>query len=361
MKNICFFNSTKFWGGGEKLHLEYAERFHAKEYKVFLATKQGSPLEAKSKSFKLPILHVGISNLSVFNPFKIIRLTRLFKANAIDTLFFSTSQDAKAAGIAAKRAGVKRIVYLRGLAVPIKKNPLNAYLLKNVYTHLLVNSKETARTMKQNFDDGFPDEKIKVIYHGIELEQANTQNRQGRPDQKQKKIIIGNAGRLTQQKGQHLFIDIAKEIKAKGIDFKIQIAGTGDLEEKLKKDILEHNLQSYIEMLGFVPDIGGFMRSIDIFALTSLWEGFGYVIVEAMAEKKPVVAFDISSNPEIISNNETGYLVPVNDTKSFAEKLLELIQNDDLREKMGLRARKSVEERFELNERIDEIEAYLKQ
>jgi glycosyltransferase involved in cell wall biosynthesis len=359
MKNICFFNSTHFWGGGEKLHLEYAEKFMLKGYRVVLATKTGSPLEKKCKELNVPIRWVKVSNLSVFNPLKINKLKRFFKKSAIDTVFFSTSQDAKAAGIAAKRAGVKKIVYLRGLAVPIKKNPLNSYLLKKVYTHLLVNSIETARMMQKNFGNLFPTEKIKVIYHGIDLNEFDNGEQKHVITRKPGQIVIGNAGRLTGQKGQQLFIGIAKKLKQLNVNFKICIAGTGELEDHLKEEIRQNKLEEHIELLGFISDTKGFMHDIDVFALTSLWEGFGYVIVEAMAAKKPVVAFSLSSNPEIIADNETGFLIPDQNTGLLADKLALLIEDKNLREKMGRQARRSVEERFELNDRIDEIEEYL--
>ncbi len=360
MKTICFFNSTRFWGGGEKLHLEYAEKFMLKGYQVILAAKAGSPLEKKGKGLNISGYQVKVSNLSIFDPFKIAGLKRFFKSFAVDTVFFSTSQDAKAAGLAAKRAGVKNIVYLRGLAVPIKKNPLNAFLLQKVYTHLLVNSHETARTMKKNFGASFPDEKVNVIYHGIDLEELDKVARKSVLDRRPGQFIIGNAGRLTKQKGQHLLIEIAKELRDLNLDFKICIAGTGDLEEELKQEIQKQQLENYIELLGFVSDVNSFMGDIDVFALTSLWEGFGYVIVEAMAAYKPVVAFDLSSNPEIITNNETGFLVPDVDTTLFAKKIGQLIEDRELLKNMGLKARRSVEQRFGLRARIDEIEEYIR-
>lgn len=359
MKNICFFNSTKFWGGGEKLHLEYAEKFHQKGYNVILACNKDGYLYPKGKKQNVKVNHVSAGNLSFLNPFKVKTVKKFYQDNKIDTVFFSTSQDAKLGGIAARKAGVKIIIYLRGLAVPIKASPINKYLFHKVFTHFLVNSEETGRMMQKKFKSGFPTEKIKVIYHGIDIKEYDEQKTVELYSKNGDEILIGNAGRLTEQKGQHLFIDIAKNLKEAGVNFKILIAGTGDLEEELKTKIEEHNLQGKIELLGFVSDIKSFMTGLDIFALTSLWEGFGYVIVEAMAANKPVVAFDTSSNPEIIANNETGFLVPDIDTKVFSDKLIDLIQNKELLSSMGGAARKSVEDRFDLDDRIDEIEEYL--
>lgn len=360
MKNICFFNSTKFWGGGEKLHLEYAERFHRKGYNVVLACNKDGHLHSKGREHNVKVEHVKAGNLSFLNPARVNSIKRFYLENNIDTVFFSTSQDAKLGGIAAKKAGVKNIIYLRGLAVPIKASPINKYLFNKVFTHFLVNSDETGRMMQKKFRTGFPKEKIKVIYHGIDIKEYDEQKTISIYSRKGNEILIGNAGRLTEQKGQHLFIEIANYLKETGVNFRILIAGTGDLEEELRNKIQENNLQDKIELMGFVADIKSFMIGLDVFALTSLWEGFGYVIVEAMAANKPVVGFNTSSNPEIIADKETGFLIDNTNPQEFANKLVELIKNEKLREAMGKSARKSVEDRFNLDDRIDEIEEYLK-
>ena len=87
-------------------------------------------------------------------------------------------------------------------------------------------------------------------------------------------------------------------------------------------------------------------RSLDIFLLSSHYEGFGYVIAEAMASRKPVVAFDIKSSAEIIVHCDTGFITERNNAKEMAERVLELADNKALREKMGRNGRKRVEELF---------------
>ena len=103
------------------------------------------------------------------------------------------------------------------------------------------------------------------------------------------------------------------------------------------------------------------MRSLDIFLLSSSWEGFGYVIVEAMAASKPVVAYDISSNPEIIDNKVTGFLVDYPDIDMFSQKIETLIKDKDIINQLGENGRKAVEYKFQLDDRITEMEDYLLQ
>ena len=130
--------------------------------------------------------------------------------------------------------------------------------------------------------------------------------------------------------------------------------------DKLKAEVKRQNLENSVELEGFVSDIKSFMTGIDIFVLSSLWEGFGYVLVEAHACKKPVVAFNVSSNPEIVIPNENGLLVPVNDTGVFADAVIELIKSPELREKLGHNGRSQVENNFDINVRTEQLVEFLK-
>lgn len=359
MKNICFVNTTKFWGGGEKLHLEYALKFAERGFTVYIASKKNSPLHKKGMEYNLKHFNISFNNLSFLNPLKYRKLISFFKKDKIDTVIISSSPDLKIATLAARMAGVKNIVYLRGLAVPIKYTPLNKYILKNAVTHIIPNSQETKRMMLKNISDQEIDRKISVVYHGIDLKEYDEKPVRKLFDNGEK-VILGNAGRLTPQKGQKQLILLAEKLKESGQNFKVLIAGDGELKEELQQLIIDKNLQKHVELLGFIPDMESFMHSIDVFILSSVWEGFGYVIVEAMAASKPVIAFDITSNPEIISNNQTGFLIKYPDLDSMAEKSELLITDVDLRKSMGKAARSSVEEKFQLNDKISEIIEILK-
>lgn len=358
---ICFLNSTSFWGGGEKLHLEYALALRKRGYPVSMVARKDAPFFKRCSEAHFETKAFTVNNLSFLNPFLFYSLVQYFKKAQIHTLFISASPDLKIAAPAARKAGVKNIVYLRGLASPIKNNIINKWLLTKGVTHIIANSEETKRKMTENFSSRALSNKIKVIYHGIDLAlfDKNFVNQQSIYQKKNDEIVFGNAGRLTLQKGQHYLVEIAKILHDKGLNFKILIAGTGEDEEKLRKQIENYKLGNKVQLLGFVENMEGFMKSLDVFVLTSTWEGFGYVIAEAMAAYKPVVAFDITSNPELIKNEKTGYLIPFLDLEIFSKKLIQLSENKKLSNDLGVQGRKRVEEMFQLNIIINEIESYL--
>lgn len=354
-QHICFFNTTKFWGGGEKIHLDYSLKFKEKGYRVFLGVKKDAPLAIEGKKRGLALFYIALGNLSFLNPIKYYKLIRFFKKEKINTVVISSSHDLKVGSIAAKRAGVQNIVYYRALAAPVKNSFFNRLVYGSILTHIIANSEETRRGMVINMPKTVSVEDIDIVYQGLDIGLIDKQEIKS-IYKKEGVITIGNAGRLTQQKGQEKFIEIARALKAKKLTFQILIAGTGDLRDKLDQQIIDNQLTKEVKLLGFVEDVKSFMNDIDIFALTSEWEGFGYVLAEAMVAKKPMVAFDITSNPELIKDGENGFLIPFPDNIKFSEKLALLISSSELRKSMGDAGRKIVEENFQLDKIIDDFE-----
>jgi len=355
-KKICFFNSSKTWGGGEKWHLDIAVRLKAKGYKVTAFAYGEGELAKRLIDRGIKVHKIKISNLTFLNIFKVSRISRILKNENINTIILNLSSDMKAGGIAARKAKVEKIIYRRGSAIPVRNTTLNRHLFRNVITHIIANSGETKNTILQNNPGLFPEEKIKVIYNGIDIEKFDSQKSTAFDIPDRKGIILGNAGRMVEQKAQKYLIEIARELKNRKIPFKLLIAGQGRLFNELKDHTKNHGVEQDVVFSGFVEDIKGFMSSIDIFLLTSLWEGFGYAIVEAMAMRKPVIAFNVSSNPEIITDGETGFLVNDLDIRKFAEKIEILYKNKDQRTVMGEKGRKKVEDMFSITKTIEEVE-----
>ena len=360
MKRICFFNSSDFWGGGEKLHLENAIEFRNRGFDVIIAAHPNSELWQRAQKNGFDTLGVTVNSMSFINVFKLLKLQRQFKLQKIDTLIFTTSQDFKTASIAGHFSNIPRIVYLRGLAVPIKNSLVNRFCLNRACTHIIANSEETKKTILQNFQGILPAEKVKTIYHGIQPELLELKKEKSDFFAKKPKgIILGNAGRLTRQKGQYHLIEVARYLKKEKIEFTLFIAGMGDSFHELAESIKKYDLQNEVVLLGFVENMEAFMQHIDLFLLPSSWEGFGFVIVEAMAKSKPVVAFNTTSNPEIINDQKTGLLAKYPDTMDFAIKTKQLIQDDALRKKMGKAAKQSVIDKFIIQDRVAELEEYI--
>ncbi|TLD91763.1 glycosyltransferase family 4 protein [Helicobacter magdeburgensis] len=129
--------------------------------------------------------------------------------------------------------------------------------------------------------------------------------------------------------------------------WKLIIVGDGVMKEQIQAKILEKNLQDTIILKPFTKDIESEYLNASIYAMTSHFEGFGMVLVEASSYALPCIAFDIAAGPsDIIESHTSGYLIEDNDLQDYADKLIDLMSDKDKRESMGLQAKQRVKERF---------------
>ena len=352
---VCFFNSNRKWGGGEKWHFEMAYALAEKGFEVTLACSPHGELSARASKASIPTIRACISNLSFLNPIKLLYLIVKLKTRKIDTLIINLPSDLKVAGLAARLAGKVRVIYRRGSAIPVKSTIFNKLIFNYFIDDILVNSEETGRTILANDPKLFGKEKIHVVYNGIDLSEFDKLTGPPPYERQGDEVILATAGRLSKQKGHDLLFESIQKLKKTGINFKLLIAGDGELRQEIMHNASEISLSDQVVFLGFLENIKPLLASSDIFLLPSRWEGFGYVLIEAMACRKPIVAFNTSSNPEIVADGKTGFLVNDFDTGEFAEMIFQLINNAQLRKQLGENGRKLVEERFTLERAVGKL------
>lgn len=344
-KTICLFNSNKAWGGGEKWHFSTAMELKRRGYNTILVTNMRSELRTKSVLEKLNVYSFQIGNLSFLNPLKLLILFLFFKSKKIDTIIMNLPADLKSAGIAAKLAGVKNIIYRRGMPHALRSTGLNRFLFQKVLTKVIVNSEEIGRSLSQGNEAWFPKEKMTLIYNGVDTN-LNFNSNTILYQKKNNEFVIGNAGRLTSQKGQKHLIEMAEILKSQNVNFHLLIAGEGELKASLLEIIQKKNLQDKVTLLGHVTDMAAFMNSLDVFVFPSLFEGSANTLIETLYYKKPVVAFDLSSNPEIIQNKVNGLLAKPQDAQDLARCVLEIMNSPQLREEFVKNGERIVREKF---------------
>jgi len=142
------------------------------------------------------------------------------------------------------------------------------------------------------------------------------------------------------------FLEVVQRLKKEGIEVSCVIAGLGVLEDQLRRDIAEKQLDNCINMIGFTELPHGLILACDIVMLCSEKEGIPRCIMEAMALQKPVVATNVIGTQELVVDGETGYLVPPGDIVAMVEKVKALANDPKLREKMGKCGLNRVRENF---------------
>jgi glycosyltransferase involved in cell wall biosynthesis len=194
--------------------------------------------------------------------------------------------------------------------------------------------------------------KIEVIPLGIKL---NKFLEQEKINFKKNKGDILFVGRLAPVKGIEYLVRAMKNI-----DANLNIVGKGPLKNKIEKMIRKNNLESKINLLGFVSDdeLIDLYNKADIFVLPSIYrgEGFGYVLLEAMISKTACISTELGTGTSYINQNgKTGFVVPPKDSEALAEKINILIYNDHKLEKFKLNAFKRVKSRFSLERMFNDI------
>ncbi len=202
---------------------------------------------------------------------------------------------------------------------------------------------------------GIEEKKIKHIYYGLDNLKISTKKdfRLKKYNIKRDELILGCIARLVPQKSiENLIISLRYLNKFK---FKLVIVGNGPLKRKLKTLSKKLEVSDQIIWIDFLDDVKKFYTFIDIFVLTSLYEGLGLVFLEAMICKKPIITSNISAMKEVIKNNHNGILVKPNNPVLLSKAIFKL-RNKNFRNKLGLAGFKYVKKNFSVKEMYEKTQ-----
>jgi glycosyltransferase involved in cell wall biosynthesis len=186
--------------------------------------------------------------------------------------------------------------------------------------------------------DGIPRSKISLVNEGVDVERivglpvadvhAECFLPVGSP-------VVGNVAALVPHKGQHYLIEAAAMVVRQVPDVRFVILGEGELRETLEREIKHKHLERHVFLAGFRGNPLELTKSFDVFVMSSLTEGLCTALVDAMAASRPTVATTAGGIPEVVVDGETGFLVPPKDAKALADRIVQLLKDPVLRERMG--------------------------
>ncbi len=187
-------------------------------------------------------------------------------------------------------------------------------------------------------------DKVKVIELGFDLQRFQENKGENRKmvrakyDLDSDEIAVAIVGRLAPIKNHGMFIEVLKRVQTKTTK-KVHAFIVGDGLERKKLEVLAQNIEQNdtfnISFTSWIEDIATFNTGMDIMCLTSLNEGTPVSLIEAQASNLPIVSTNVGGVKSVFEDGKSGYLVESEDVDSFAEKLLDLIENDEKRQKMS--------------------------
>lgn len=197
-----------------------------------------------------------------------------------------------------------------------------------------------------------PKDAIAVIPIGIALEDYQ---RYCCVSQREHRPVVGTVGPLTRERGCDTFLRAARQILDAGHDALFLVAGQGPERDRLRGLVHKLNIERWVTMVYDFADYRRMIAVLDVCVLPALQEGLSLNVLEAMACRKPVVATGVGAVYDVVEDGETGFLAPKQDPVAIAEKVIRLIEDPELAQRIVEGAYERIRERFSLPASVGQL------
>jgi D-inositol-3-phosphate glycosyltransferase len=356
---VCFSSSL---GGLELSMLKLASEFNKRMADCLIIVPPNTPLAQTVKQYDLknkflkPKWKYGDIAAS-------FHVAHILRSHRIDVVVLMQSKDMSLITIAHLLYPRAKLVFYQEMQSGInKRDMIHSWMFSHLSLWITLTKK-----MKQEVLENtrMPQERIHVIPIGTDMKRFNPNlyNRETSRIQlniPEERITIGVLGRLDPQKGQKEFIRTIPILLNHRKDLHFVIAGEETHGQQGFKKTLEElsvqlSVRDYVQFLPFTDAVPEFMTAIDIFVLPSYAETFGFVLVEAMAMAKAIVATNSGGVPEIITDGSTGFLVPPQNVPALADAILKMLKDQKLQSSFSLEARADALKRFDIARCVDQL------
>jgi len=360
---ILYLNTSSGWGGMEMHPLDVAQALARRGSTVLLGMRGGSRMARSAMGRGLAPLALRFR--WYLDAATLGALRRTARSFGINVIHVHSSRDAwrglVLAGLVSRRAV---LVFSRHLASPAgtrKDDPLHRLLARRVDAMVAV-----SEYIRGNILDTYPIDpgRVRVVPYGLGPGCC------GRPEAgallrrelgvSGESLLVGLVGQITPDKRQDLLLEAAARVVKQNPGCVFVLAGAevhsayaGVLQQRLG----ELGLAGHVRLTGFREDVPSLMQALDVLVVPSRAEAFGLVVLEAMANGKPVVGSDSGAIPEIVKPGETGLLFESGCAESLAAAVLELAGDPQRRREMGRRAEESFQEHYRMDREVTATEA----
>ncbi len=364
--NILYIVTKMELGGAQKQVLSLIRRLDEADFQVFLFTAQEGLLLDEARG--IPGLKLKLSRFlerpisPVNDLICLIEIYRFIRENRIQIVHTHSSKAGILGRLGGHLAGVKNIIHtVHGWSFNDFQHPLvrGLYiLLERICGSLtdclvVVCEYDRKKGLAQRIAYS---EKYKLIRYGLNYEEFSNKTLSCRSEfgLADDEFAVGMVACLKPQKAPLDFVSLAGLIHKEIPKTRFILAGDGCLRHAVEERIRRLSLQREFILLGWRRDIQRLLASLDVFVLTSLWEGQPICVLEAMLAGVAVVVTDTGGVNEVVKDSYTGFMVTPHDLQSLAEKTVTLLKNDKLRVCLAKNARDYLGIRFNLEHMVEE-------
>ncbi len=363
---ILKFPYSSQFGGGEKHTINLVESLRERGYKFYLVSSCRVLLEEFKKrkwsavklwAGKEPVTEAWVFLFLLLSPiiflelFFVLLYYRIFKKTKV--LYCLSLTDKIIATPLARIFGMK-VVWVEHTSIGrwLKLNPWRIFYV--LWSRLVTVVAVSEAVKKQLLKIGVKEKNLKVIYNGVDVSGCEFM-----PAVKnfRTNFSVGTVCRLHHEKGVEFLLKAIKIAKEFIPTLRLVVIGDGPERQNLIWLTKQLEIYDSVLFVGFQGNIEGWVKDFDIFVLPSVEkEAFGIVSLNALACGKPVVATRVGGIPEVVEDGKTGLLVEPKSAEEIARAIVNLHRHPEIRREMGVRGRKTVEEKFSLDKMIDEYE-----
>ena len=355
---ILYFITSLNIGGAEELLLLTIKNLNRHKFRPIVCYLYGERLEKEIENLGVKVINLKMKNkfdISVL--FKLYSLIKKGRFNIIHTHLFHANIIGR---IMARLLNVPVIISTQHYSFAY--NGKLGMFLEKITAPLadrIIAVSEAAKRYCTD-EEGILPEKLQLIYNGVDLSMKDRIN--GKSDLRTQfslnnNFVIGNIGRFAEVKGHRYLLMAVAEIIKKISNIKLVFVGYGPLKRKIIRLTNALDISKNVILIDSRRDIPQILDLFDLYVLPSLQEGLSITLLEALAMGKPSIATAVGGNPEVIINGESGILIQPKDHQALAEAIINLLNDREKANALGLNGRLRVKERFDIKRTVSETES----
>jgi len=358
LKTILYLSTSSGPGGAERVISNLAASLDPRRYRAVLCLFRPGWLQERSESRGIRTFIIPTHGMTDWR--WALQFQRLLQQERVN-LIHAHEFDANVQGaFVAALSGIPLVATVHGKNYFWEK-------LRRRLAYRWVSRKATMVAVSEDLKQfivekvGISSSLVKVLYNGVDvLPQcdravvAECRKELGLPENHQ---IVGVVGNLYPVKGHQYLIAAIPAVLRKCPNTSFVFAGRGQLESELKAQVCRFGVEERVYFLGLRQDIPRILAMLDLFVLPSLSEGLSMAILEAMIAGKPVIATRVGGNPELVIDEETGFLVPPRDSQTLADRLITSLTNKQQSATFAERGKRRAEGQFSLQTMVSSYQS----